>query len=151
MAIFSDSDSQRSLRPTIDIHVLAETGFLQTPAFAMPCVQKAPTSILKVSMTLSKVTQEYCPPYPAWSIRYHLHPTEGPKKQGDNSIGLNVCKSTPKRCLLHPKTAIQGRKNTQVGWEEQKVNKQKKKQLKTMAITIFHYSRQGIPYLEATS
>lgn len=81
-------------------------------------------------MTLSKVAQECCPPYPAWSIRYHLHPREGPKKQGDNSIGLNVCKSTPKRCLLHPKTAIQGRKNTQVGREEQKVNKRKEETTK---------------------
>lgn len=67
----SDSDSQRSLRPT---NMLAQTGFLQTPAFAMPSVQKASTSILKVSMTLSKVTQECCSPYPAWSICYHLHP-----------------------------------------------------------------------------
>lgn len=50
----SDSDFQRSLRPT---NMLALTDFLQTPAFAMPSVEKAPTSILKVSMTLSKVTQ----------------------------------------------------------------------------------------------
>lgn len=67
----SDSDFQRSLRPT---NMLALTDFLQTPAFAMPSVEKAPTSILKVSMTLSKVTQGCCPPYPAWSIHYHLHP-----------------------------------------------------------------------------
>lgn len=50
-----------------DLQVLAYTDLPQTPAFAVSSAYRF-LLLLKVFMNLSKVTQEYCPPCPAWSV-----------------------------------------------------------------------------------
>lgn len=138
-----------------DLQVLAYTALLQIPEFAVPSAHRFPL-LLKVFMTLPKVTQEYYPPCLAWSIGcWHLNPKEGSKQQRDNGIGSSVYKSTSRRCLLYSKIVLKGKEENIHNWggrtKGQQTKGKKKKQLKTMTITILHHSRPGIPCPESTS